>query len=68
MTPILLFLNHTGREIDKRMLGVNTIEMYSYYLDESLAAALKAVRKGDQSYVPTNKDIQGEAPSFDYLY
>ncbi|MCU7933213.1 MAG: thioredoxin fold domain-containing protein [Candidatus Thiodiazotropha sp. (ex Codakia rugifera)] len=68
VTPTLLFLDHTGREIHKRMLGVNTIEMYSYYLDESLAAALKAVRKGDQSYVPTNKDIQGDAPGFDQLY
>ena len=68
VTPTLLFLDHTGREIHKRMLGINTIEMYSYYLDESLAAALKAVRKDDQSYVPTNKDISGNAPGFDQLY
>ncbi|MCM8922076.1 MAG: hypothetical protein LC540_18750 [Candidatus Thiodiazotropha sp.] len=68
VTPTLLFLDHTGREIHKRMLGVNTIEMYSYYLDESLAAALRAVRKGDQSYIPMNKDILGDAPGFDQLY
>jgi len=67
VTPTLLFLDHTGREVHKRMLGVNTIEMYSYYLDETLAAALKAVRKGDQSYVPTNKDILGDSPGFDQL-
>ena len=67
VTPTLLFLDHTGREIHKRMLGINTIEMYSYYLDESLAAALTAVRKGDQSYVPTNKDVRGNAPGFDQL-
>ena len=68
VTPTLLFLDHTGREIHKRMLGINTIEMYSYYLDESLAAALKAVRKGDKSYVPTNKDILGDAPGVDQLH
>ena len=50
------------------MLGVNTIEMYSYYLDKSLAAALKAVSKGDQSYIPTEKDIKGDTPGYDQLY
>ena len=67
VTPTLLFLDHTGREIHKRMLGINTIEMYSYYLDESLATAFKAVREGDQSYVPTSKDIRGNAPGVDQL-
>lgn len=65
VTPTLLFLDHAGREVHKRMLGVNTIEMYSYYLDESLAAALTAVRRGDQSYAPTDEDILGNAPGFD---
>ncbi len=68
VTPTLLFLDHTGREIHKRMLGVNTIEMYSHYLDESLVAALRAVRKGEQDYVPTNKDIIGDAPGYDQLF
>ena len=68
VTPTLLFLDHTGSEVHKRMLGVNTIEMYSHYLDESLEAALRAVRKGDQSYVPTNEDILGDAPGSDQLY
>ena len=67
VTPTLLFLDHTGREIQKRMLGVNTIEMYSHYLDESLTAALRAVRNGDKSYIPTNKDISGNAPGIDQL-
>lgn len=68
VTPTLLFLDHTGREVHQRMLGVNTIEMYSYYLDESLDAALRAVREGDQSYVPTNRDIQGDAPGADQMF
>jgi thioredoxin-related protein len=68
VTPTLLFLDYAGREIYKRMLGVNTLEMYSYYLDESLAAALSAVRVGGQSYVPTNRDIMGDAPGTDQLF
>ena len=68
VTPTLLFVNHTGKEIHKRMLGVNTIEMYGYYLDESLSAALKAVRKDDQSYMPTLQDIKGDAPGYDQLH
>jgi thioredoxin-related protein len=65
VTPTLLFLDSTGREIHRRMLGVNTIELYGYYLDESLAAALTAVRKGGRSYVPTDDDILGDAPGAD---
>lgn len=68
VTPTLLFLDHTGREVRRRMLGVNTIEMYGHYLDESLQAALGAVKKGDRSYTPTIKDIQGDAPGYDQLY
>ncbi|MCG7922616.1 MAG: thioredoxin fold domain-containing protein [Candidatus Thiodiazotropha lotti] len=68
VTPTLLFLDHTGREVHRRMLGVNTIEMYSHYLDESLQAALSAVKRGDRSYTPTTKDIQGDAPGYDQIY
>ncbi|HBR97294.1 MAG TPA: hypothetical protein DD979_07935 [Gammaproteobacteria bacterium] len=67
VTPTLLFLDHTGRELHKRMLGVNTIEMYGYYLDESLAAALQTLQRGDRSYTPTERDIVGDAPGFDDL-
>ena len=42
--------------------------MYSHYLDESLTAALSAVRKSGQSYIPTNKDVIGDAPGYDQLY
>jgi len=46
MTPTLLFIDADGVEVARRMLGVNTVEMYGYYLDESLDAALQAVKKG----------------------
>lgn len=47
VTPTILFLDHQGKEVQKRMLGVNTVEMYGFYLDESIDAALAAVKKGE---------------------
>jgi thioredoxin-related protein len=44
LTPTLLFLDSKGREIHKRMIGVNTIEMYGYYVDESIDAAAQVVK------------------------
>lgn len=44
-SPTLLFLDANGRQVRKRMIGVNTIEMYGYYVDESIDAALKAIRR-----------------------
>jgi len=43
-SPTLLFLDADGRQVRKRMVGVNTIEMYGYYVDESIDAARKVVR------------------------
>ncbi|BAO44795.1 conserved hypothetical protein [Thiolapillus brandeum] len=41
VTPTLLFLGADGRELAKKMTGVNTIEMYYYYVDQSIREALK---------------------------
>ena len=43
-SPTLLFLDANGRQVRKRMVGVNTIEMYGFYVDESIDAAREAVR------------------------
>ncbi len=60
VTPTLLFLDYQGKEVEKRMIGVNTIEMYGYYLDESIRAAHQAVRDGEPyKYRLTKKDING---------
>lgn len=67
VTPTLLFLDHQGKEVHKRMLGVNTVEMYGYYLDESLQAALQAVKQGEPySYKSNVKDQQGSDPHMDF--
>ncbi len=40
VTPTLLFLGPDGRELSKQMTGVNTIEMYYYYVAQSIRTAL----------------------------
>ena len=44
LTPTLLFLDYQGKEIQERMTGVNTVEMYGYYLDESIDEALEKLK------------------------
>lgn len=39
VTPTLLFLDAEGNTLHPPMLGVNTVEMYGYYLDQALDAA-----------------------------
>ncbi len=41
LTPTLLFLDIDGSELTERMVGINTVEFYGYYLDESLKVAIK---------------------------
>lgn len=43
-SPTLLFLDENGRQVRKRMVGVNTIEMYGFYVDESIDAARRVMR------------------------
>ncbi len=46
VTPTLLFLDPDGKELTKRILGVNTLEMYGYYVDKALDEALTNLRGG----------------------
>ena len=45
LTPTVLFLAPDGRELAKRMVGVNTLEMYFYYLSETIREALVRLRR-----------------------
>ncbi len=40
LSPTLLFLNGEGTEVRKRMIGINTVEMFSFYLDAAIDEAL----------------------------
>jgi len=44
ITPTLLFLDPQGREISRRIVGISNLELYGYYLQESIDAALEAIR------------------------
>ena len=41
VTPTLLFLDPFGAEIAPRIVGVNTIEMFGYYVDKAIETARK---------------------------
>jgi thioredoxin-related protein len=47
VTPTLLFLGMDGRELEKQMTGINTVEMYWYYLSESIRAAIRKLPGSD---------------------
>ena len=44
ITPTLLFLDSTGREIGKRIVGISNLEFYGHYLQKSIDEALAATR------------------------
>lgn len=43
-TPTVLLLDAAGNEVADRLLGINTTELYGYYLDEAINQALANVR------------------------
>ncbi len=38
-TPTLLFVDHRGRELAKRMVGLTTVDFFAFYLDNRLDQA-----------------------------
>jgi len=44
ITPTLLFLDSEGREIGKRLVGISNLELYGYYLQQSINEATQAIR------------------------
>jgi thioredoxin-related protein len=68
VTPTLLYLGPDGKELTPRMLGIQTVEMYGYYVDEAIEAALRRLRGPDSTpYVPTREDIGIEQRRWDAL-
>lgn len=45
LTPTLLYLDHHGRELAKRLIGLNTPEMFSFYVDSALEDAIDKLRQ-----------------------
>jgi thioredoxin-related protein len=46
ITPTLLFLDAQGQEISPRIIGISNLELYGYYLQQSIDTALGAIRAG----------------------
>ena len=45
VTPTLLFLDGNGKEVSKRIVGINTIEMFGGYVDSALEEGLQTIGK-----------------------
>jgi len=45
VTPTVVFLNHQGRELSKRILGVRNTEFYGGELDEGLEISVSRLRQ-----------------------
>jgi len=41
VTPTMLFLGPDGKELTKRIVGINTLELFSFYVDEAIDKAVK---------------------------
>ncbi len=66
VTPTLLFLDPRGKELNPRMLGIQTVEMYGYYVDEAIDNALEKLRDPNSpEYQPTSEDIGAYPEGFD---
>ncbi len=39
VTPTILFLDHRGRELTQRMVGLGTVDFFGLYLDAAIASA-----------------------------
>lgn len=44
LTPTLLFLDGHGNEISPRILGINSLDLYGWYLDEAIKSGLQKIK------------------------
>lgn len=47
LTPTLLFLGPDGNELAERLVGIQTPEMFFFYVDTAVEEAIAALRQGD---------------------
>lgn len=58
VTPTLIFLGPDGTEQHARILGINTVEFFGYYVDEAIDGARARVRGERQDgYQPSAEDV-----------
>lgn len=44
LSPTLVFLDHKGRELSKKMIGITTVHYYGGYLDDAIDASYKRMQ------------------------
>lgn len=57
VTPTMLFLDSNGGELEERLLGINTVEMFGGLVDHAIDASLSKLRKARQQVA--SKHLQG---------
>jgi len=49
VTPTIIFVDHNGKELAKRLIGINTVEYFGGDVDKAIAVSLKKIRKARYS-------------------
>lgn len=44
VTPTLLFLNHKNEEVAKRIIGINSIDYFSAYVDDAIKTGTESIK------------------------
>jgi len=55
VAPTLVFLNADGKEVSERIVGINTPEMFSAYVDAAIDEAHQAIVKPTQTWLSAAK-------------
>lgn len=45
VTPTLVFLDHRGREVSERILGINSLDFFGGYVDEALSEGHRKIQQ-----------------------
>lgn len=46
ITPTLLFLDAQGKEVSSRIVGISNLELYGFYLQQSIDSAIEVINAG----------------------
>ncbi len=49
VTPTIVFIDHTGKELSKRLIGINTVEYFGGDVDNAIRESLKKIKKSQYS-------------------
>ena len=48
VTPTLILLDYSGKQLGEMLVGLNTVELYGWYLDNAIDYALQMVVENSQ--------------------